>query len=182
MQKRLLFTAGGTGGHIYPALAVAKQIQKSHPRVEILFVGGHLHTNYYFKAQDFKYNVINCSPVGLKKPLKLAKNALNIGLGLIQSRQILKKFQPQLIIGFGSYHTFPLLLAAKLGRYPYILHEANCILGKVNRLMTSSALVTATYFPLINQLKKGKIVSGRDAIERRIKERLHYKKRSMCLL
>ena len=147
MKKRVLITAGGTGGHIYPAVALASQLQKKIPEIELLFVGGKLSTNRYFQGQPYNHHEVSCGKWSSKNPLKLLKSLIQIVRGVWQSRRIIKKYQPDLIVGFGSYHTFPTLFAAKLSKKPIILHEANSIPGKVNRLLSRHVAVTGVHFP-----------------------------------
>lgn len=158
MQKKILITVGGTGGHVYPALSLAQQLKKSNPALDILFAGGNLIANRYFEHGAFPYSNIACASFTKKNPLSLLKAFFTIGKGFFQSRKILKNFKPDLVIGFGSYYTLPALLAAKVFRSPFILHEANSIPGKVNRLMSPYAIMTGVHFPIAASKLKGNIV------------------------
>lgn len=147
MQKKLLITVGGTGGHVFPAITLAKQMIKAIPGLQILFVGGGLSRNRYFERETFSYKDIPCGTLPLRKPITAFRNIFRIGKGVLTSRQIIKEFSPQLVVGFGSYHTLPMLLAAKTLGIPIVLHEANRIPGKVNRLMSPYAKLTGVHFP-----------------------------------
>lgn len=151
-MKKLLITVGGTGGHVFPALSVAKNIKN----VDILFAGGKLSKNHYFEQTSFPYKDIYSASLSSKNPFTLIKEAGCIGYGIWQSHQIIQKFRPDLILGFGSFHTLPMLVAARWSKTPFILHEANSIPGKVNRLMAPYAKVTGIQFPKCAQYLKGK--------------------------
>ncbi len=150
-MKKLLITVGGTGGHVFPALSVAQNIKN----VDILFAGGKLSKNHYFDQTAFTYKDIPSAPLSGKNPLLLLRDAGLISCGIWQSRQIIKQFKPDLILGFGSFYTLPMLIAAKWTKTPFILHEANSIPGKVNRLMAPYAKITGIQFPIAAQYLKG---------------------------
>lgn len=147
MNKRVLITAGGTGGHIYPAISLAEQLMQTTPGIELFFAGGKLADNRFFARQTYPFQSIDCGKFTGKNPLSLGMNLINIGRGFCQSRNIIKKFSPDLVVGFGSYHTFPLLLAACLSSIPFILHEANSVAGRVNRFLSKYAKATGIYLP-----------------------------------
>jgi len=138
MVRKILIAAGGTGGHLFPARQLAEMLQKDS---EILFAGHRIGSSPFFEKEGIAFADIDAHP--LKRGfLKAAWR------GSRQSIRILKEFSPDLVVGFGSYHVFPMLLAAVLLRKKLVLFEANCLLGKVNRLFAPFALFTATQFPL----------------------------------
>ena len=155
MSKRVLIATGGTGGHIFPAVALAHELRKSN--INVLFVGGGLETNRYFDRTDFLYQSIACGSIVKKNPKALLKATVGIGKGVFQSLRIMKSYQPNLVVGFGSFYSFPALLGAKIASIPIVLHEANSIPGKVIRLMSPYATATGIHFPHTAQLLKGKI-------------------------
>lgn len=156
-KKRILIAVGGTGGHIYPAVTLAKQLLTQHPNVEVLFVGGGLGGNRYFSQSSFPYKEIPCGTLSPSKPLKSLHNLWKIARGIKQSHRILKDFSPNLVIGFGSFYSLPTLLATKLRKIPFLLHEANRIPGKVNRLLSRYALLTGVHFSDATKLLKGTV-------------------------
>lgn len=158
MEKKLIIATGGTGGHIFPAIALAHELEKEMPSHNILFVGGGLDTNRFFEKGKFPHQTIKCGSIIKKNPLALMKNFYGIGKGITQSLRIFKQFQPDLVVGFGSYFSFPVLFGAKLASVPFVLHEANSIPGKVIRIMSKHALVTGVHFPHTSRLLKGKNV------------------------
>jgi UDP-N-acetylglucosamine--N-acetylmuramyl-(pentapeptide) pyrophosphoryl-undecaprenol N-acetylglucosamine transferase len=140
--KRVLITAGGTGGHLYPAQALAQQLmgQKSMAP-DVLFVAGGLGANRYFDRNRFSYQEIACSP------LKSVKGVVHLLKGIRQSVAILKKYRPHVVVGFGSYYSVAVLLAAKWLKIPIILHEANSIPGRANRWLAPLATHVGLHFP-----------------------------------
>ena len=152
-NKRVILTAGGTGGHLFPAQAVADKLQGQS---DILFVGGGLNSNRYFDQNKYPFQEISTSTLSLRHPFKAIKASWSILKGVFQSFIIFKKFKPDLVVGFGSFFTFPLLLAAKIKKIPILLHEQNSLPGKVNRLFARSALLTAITFPETALLIQGK--------------------------
>jgi UDP-N-acetylglucosamine--N-acetylmuramyl-(pentapeptide) pyrophosphoryl-undecaprenol N-acetylglucosamine transferase len=156
MPKRILIVTGGTGGHIYPAMGLAQQFLREEPEAQILFVGGGLHQNRYFDRKSFPFHSVACGAFTSKNPLTLLKSCAHISRGLWESRRIIRQFKPDVAVGFGSYYCFPPLLAAKWQSIPIILHEANSIPGKVNRLLAPYASAVGVHFPHTLGLVKGK--------------------------
>lgn len=153
-----MIATGGTGGHIYPAIALAQQLINDVSGCQVLFVGGGLSDNRYFDQGSFPSCTVDCGAFVDKSPAALLKSCTNILKGIYQSRSIIRKFQPDVAVGFGSFYSFPPLVAAKLQSVPLILHEANSIPGKVIRLMAPWAAATGVHFPQTTHLLKGKII------------------------
>lgn len=147
MSYRVLYATGGTGGHIYPAVAAAQLLQERFPGSLQHFAGGHLLTNRFIAGTSFPFEEISCGVFSSKNPMNLLNSSLAVAKGFRQSCQLLKRTAPELIVAFGSYHTFPLLLAACYKGVPYVLHEANAVPGRVNSLLSGRSAVTATFFP-----------------------------------
>lgn len=158
MVKRVLIAVGGTGGHIYPAIALAKKLKEENPDVYLMFAGEGLHDNRFFDRAAFPYNEVASGYFPLRKPLTFLKSLGRVASGVWQSDRIIKEFKPDLVVGFGSYHSLPILLAAKMHSIPIILHEGNAIPGRVNRLLAKHALVTGLQFPEAAKKLKGKTV------------------------
>lgn len=142
-----MIAAGGTGGHLFPAQALAKHLKQNHPDIDILFIGGNLSTNPFFQKNNFVFKEISTSSFSLKKPWQIAK----LLKGFFQSWKHISYFRPDYIIGFGSHYCMPVLAAALVKKSPYILHEQNSIPGKVNRLFSHSSTLTAITFPQSEQ-------------------------------
>ncbi|MBP3731174.1 MAG: undecaprenyldiphospho-muramoylpentapeptide beta-N-acetylglucosaminyltransferase [Mailhella sp.] len=139
MPIRIILTTGGTGGHIFPALAVAESLKAKQSDAEILFIGG---TYGPEKELVEKAGVAFVGlPVrgfigrGLKALPALGAMSTSIG----QAMNILKEFRPNAVMGFGGYASFPTLFASWLLRYPCAIHEQNAIPGAANKLMGKMA-------------------------------------------
>lgn len=155
MSKKIVIAAGGTGGHLYPAMQTAHQILSKHPEWKVLFAGGGLKENPFFDRKSFAWEEISTAPLAKMLSLSVFKNSASIAKGIWQSYRVLSSFKPDLIVGFGSYHSFPLLFAANVQKYPLILHEQNSKPGKVIRFFSKKALLTGIYFPSAGELLKG---------------------------
>lgn len=149
MKPRIVITTGGTGGHIIPALSLAEEIAAARADIDLLFLGGKLGSNPHFPQERYPFQSVSCSTIPLSKPWKLLSAGWNISKGIAESIRHLRGYNPDLIVGFGSYYSFPILMAAQLLRIPYLLHESNCIAGRVNRLMSPKAVTTALQFPKV---------------------------------
>lgn len=141
--SKILIAAGGTGGHLFPAQSMAKDLLKNQKGIELLFAGAGLSTNRYFQKEFFNYEEVSSASPFRGNPFKTVIQLLS---GINKSLRLLKKFKPNIVVGFGSYHSFPLLVAARMKGIPIILFEANAAPGKVNRLFSRWATVTAVHF------------------------------------
>jgi UDP-N-acetylglucosamine--N-acetylmuramyl-(pentapeptide) pyrophosphoryl-undecaprenol N-acetylglucosamine transferase len=135
MALRIILTTGGTGGHIFPALAVAEALRRKRPDVEILFIGG-----LYGPEKELveKAGVAFVGlPVrgfigrGLKALSALAAMSTAIG----QAMNVVREFRPHAVMGFGGYAAFASVFAGWLLRCPCALHEQNAIPGQANRIL-----------------------------------------------
>lgn len=155
MQKKpkILIATGGTGGHIFPAQALASELLEK--KYELLFAGGGLGSNRYFNRGRFSF-----SQVPSATPLKgnPFKSLFRIGKGIKQSLKLIDKFQPDMVVGFGSFYSFPVLAAARWRKIPIILFEPNAIPGKVNRLVSKWALLSAVQFSEAGNQLSGAII------------------------
>lgn len=158
MKKTLIISAGGTGGHLLPAQALAERLKLAGSAFEIHFVAGHLSKNPYFESGRWSFSEIETASLSLKKPWQLLSGAIKLLRGFCKSCKLIKTLHPCAVVGFGSFHTAPLLLAAQLLRIPIILHEANAFPGIVNRLFSAKALFTGIHFPQAAHALRGKCV------------------------
>jgi UDP-N-acetylglucosamine--N-acetylmuramyl-(pentapeptide) pyrophosphoryl-undecaprenol N-acetylglucosamine transferase len=136
--KRIVVATGGSGGHIFPALAVGTRIKKKGH--EVIIAGDERITNYILGA-DLNYKCISCG-----YNLRKFKYVWNIIKGICQSVRLLKKFKAEIIIGFGGYATVPLLMAARLCGVDIYLHEQNSCIGDANRFFLRYAKLLFTSF------------------------------------
>ena len=132
---RLIVTGGGTGGHLFPALAVAGGVRRQIIGSEVLFIGTGRQIDARALADcDFSRKVINFSGIKGLGMSGLLHAASRFPQALIQSLLIIRKFKPELVFGVGGYVTGPVLLAAKILRVPICIHEQNSVPGLANRL------------------------------------------------
>ncbi|HKM39751.1 MAG TPA: undecaprenyldiphospho-muramoylpentapeptide beta-N-acetylglucosaminyltransferase, partial [bacterium] len=141
---RIVFTGGGTGGHIYPALAMAQLMQQQNPTARILFIGTKkgLETELVPKAG---FPLIKVAAAGLKRKFSLANLTVASAnaLGFVQALGAMHRFQPQVVVGTGGYVTVPVVLAAACLRRPILLHEQNALPGLANRVLSRFASCVA---------------------------------------
>ncbi|MEI8299989.1 MAG: UDP-N-acetylglucosamine--N-acetylmuramyl-(pentapeptide) pyrophosphoryl-undecaprenol N-acetylglucosamine transferase [Chlamydiota bacterium] len=142
----LILAVGGTGGHLYPAQALAQELKQKNSEMDFLFLGCGLSSNFFFNQKAFSYVDISSGVFFIKKPWMWLKTSFCLIKGIFQSVQILKAKKPTLVIGFGSFHSFPILVATYLLKIPYILFESNAVLGKVNQLFAKKAKHLAYQF------------------------------------
>ena len=143
-KMKIIFTGGGTAGHINPALAVAELIRKNEPSAEILYVGtkGGLEEKLVKKA-GFKFKGVTIS--GFSRKLNFAgikKNIItvkNIFVALKQSKKILKEFSPEVCVGTGGYVSGPILKVAQMMGIPVLIHEQNAVAGFTTKLLAKKA-------------------------------------------
>lgn len=151
IKKKVIIAAGGTGGHLLPAQEIAKKLQEKE--IEVLFIGSGLKENLYFDRKSFKFHEI-LAKTPFQKGLTRCLGALyTLFKAVAQSCFFLKGFKPDLIIGFGSFHAFPILCAAKLQKRPFMLFESNTVAGKVTRFFSFFATHTAIHLPLAKKIK-----------------------------
>ncbi len=150
MSANIVIAAGGTGGHLFPAQSLAKELSESY---EVTFMAKGLTTNPRFNKEHYQFSDIASGPI---TPKKLIPSSLSILKGIWQSIKALKALKADLVIGFGSYHSFPVLVAAKMLGIPIVLHEANSVPGKVNRIFSPYAAFTGVFFPDAAKFLKGK--------------------------
>lgn len=139
MEKRklkIIISGGGTGGHIYPAVAVAQELQRRMPDVDILFVGANDRMEME-KVPKAGYKIIGLWISGLQRSLSF-KNLLfpvKVVSAVQKSLGILKTFQPDAAIGFGGYASGAMLWAATIKKIPTVIHEQNSYAGITNKIL-----------------------------------------------
>ncbi|MDH4471781.1 MAG: undecaprenyldiphospho-muramoylpentapeptide beta-N-acetylglucosaminyltransferase [Fluviicola sp.] len=147
MLKKIIISGGGTGGHIFPALAIANEIKLRYPQADILFVGA-IGKMEMERVPAAGYKIVGLPIVGLQRKLTLSNFALPFKLlkSLMKAKQILKDFQPEVVIGVGGYASGPTLkMATRLG-IPTVVQEQNSFPGKTNRLLSKSVSAICTAY------------------------------------
>ena len=144
---KIIVSAGGTGGHIYPALAIIEEFKRREKDLEVLYIGTH---NRMEKDIVPKYGIKyeSITIYGFSKTL-IKRDIKNIGY-LIKSYNkcvnIMKSFKPDVVIGVGGYVTFPVIMAAKKMKIKTVIHEQNSIPGKANKFLSKSCDIVFTSF------------------------------------
>lgn len=125
-MEKVVFTTGGTGGHIYPALSIAKKVREKG--IDTLFIGTkHRMEKDIVPKENFRF-------IGLDVlPLRSIKSVFKMMKATMDTIKLLKKEKPTKIIAFGNYITIPVLVAANVLRIPYYLQEQNHTMGQANK-------------------------------------------------
>jgi UDP-N-acetylglucosamine--N-acetylmuramyl-(pentapeptide) pyrophosphoryl-undecaprenol N-acetylglucosamine transferase len=140
----VLLAAGGTGGHLFPAEALAAALRKRDVAV-------HLATDrraarYGAAFDEHAVHVVSSATLTARDPVATAKTAAKLGFGLIQSLALIGRLRPAAVIGFGGYPTIPPVLAAVWRGVPSLIHDANAVIGRANRLLAPRVTAIATTF------------------------------------
>lgn len=140
MAKRVIISGGGTGGHIFPALAIARALQGLDNTVELLFVGakGRMEME---KVPAAGYQIIGLEIQGIQRKSLWKNLALPFKLfkSVWKARQIIKEFKPDVAVGVGGYASGPLLYAAAQSKVPYLIQEQNSYAGLTNKWLAKHA-------------------------------------------
>jgi UDP-N-acetylglucosamine--N-acetylmuramyl-(pentapeptide) pyrophosphoryl-undecaprenol N-acetylglucosamine transferase len=143
----MMIAGGGTGGHIYPAIAIAREYLARDPQRRVVFVGTEkgLEKTIVPKA-GFPLELIDVGGLKGKGGLDLVRNVLRVPKGLAQAFRLVGKHKPGVVLGVGGYSSGPVLLAAKLRGVPTIIHEANAFPGLANRAVARFVTAVAVAF------------------------------------
>ncbi len=150
MSKTIILAAGGTGGHMFPARALAEVLRNrgwtivliTDRRGEVLSDG--------FAVQE--RNIIPAAGLGGRNPLRQIMAVFSVLAGVMKSLWLIARYRPTVVAGFGGYPSFPALGAAWLSFRPIVLHEQNCVLGRTNRLFARRATIIASGFEELDKL------------------------------
>jgi UDP-N-acetylglucosamine--N-acetylmuramyl-(pentapeptide) pyrophosphoryl-undecaprenol N-acetylglucosamine transferase len=147
-NKLVLLAAGGTGGHLFPAEALAHVLAKRGLALEL--ATDHRAAHFKFPARDV--HLIPSATVRGRSPLALARTASLLALGTLKAWSLIGRIRPAVVVGFGGYPTVPPLLAAALRGVPTILHEQNGVMGRANRMLAKRVTKIATGFPALKNV------------------------------
>lgn len=147
-SSRIIISGGGTGGHIYPAIAIAHALKEMQPDVELLFVGA-LGKMEMEKVPKAGFPIVGLPVVGLQRSLSPANFLFPIRLlkSLRKAAQIIKDFQPQVAVGVGGFASGPLLQMASLKGIPTLIQEQNSHAGLTNKLLARKAARICVAYP-----------------------------------
>lgn len=158
-ERPVVLAAGGTGGHIFPAEALAEELSRRGEQVVLV-------TDKRFAR--FSQGVFSRIPVHTihagtsgRSLFKTASGIASLAVGLWQARRMLSKLKPKAVVGFGGYPSFPTVYSAPSLSIPALVHEQNSVLGKANRMLAHRVQVIATSFPqtlMVEERDKSKLV------------------------
>lgn len=146
-----MLAAGGTGGHLFPAFALAEELQRRGFAVDLVtdMRGDRYGTG--FPARKV-YQIPSATLAG-KNPVAAAKTAVTLARGVKAALKVMNEARPGAIVGFGGYPSFPPLIAAGLKGIPSALHEQNAVLGRANRMLARRVTAIATSFKTVKLLE-----------------------------
>lgn len=159
-NSRVIISGGGTGGHIFPAIAIADMIKKKEPDAEILFVGasGRMEMEKVPQA-GYEIKALNIAGFQRGSVLKNLLLPFKIVWSLLTAYSILKKFSPHVAVGVGGYASGPLLRMASFTGVPTVIQEQNSFAGITNKILAKNASVICTAYPDMEKFfPKSKIV------------------------
>lgn len=137
--ERIIISGGGTGGHIFPAIAIADEVKRRNPNANILFIGAEGKMEME-KVPAAGYNIKGLKIAGFQRRLTFSNFLLPFKIigSLMKARSIVKEFKPQVIVGVGGYASGPALKAATMMKVPGVLQEQNSFPGKTNKILAKS--------------------------------------------
>ena len=149
--KQILISAGGTGGHMFPAESLARDLIGRGYRVALATdVRGKKYEPF---ADGIPVYVLKS---GASKPgfFSKFKTVFSLGIGVLQARKLIDKLKPEVVVGFGGYPSFPAVQAAQKKHIPTVIHESNAVLGKANHYLAPKADRIAIAWPKIEGMKE----------------------------
>ena len=141
----IILAAGGTGGHLFPAEALGVALMKRGARVRLVTDSRAVQYGGLFSRDMF--DVVPSETVRGRTPWALARTGAMLAAGGVMALALLQRLKPRTVVGFGGYPTLPPLIAAKLLGIPTIVHDANAVMGRANKLLSRRANAIATSLP-----------------------------------
>lgn len=143
-NRTVMLAAGGTGGHLFPAFALAEELGRRGFTVDLVtdMRGDRYGTGFPARA----IHQVPSATLASKSPVAVARTGLILARGIMAARKLMKTIQPAVVVGFGGYPTFPPLLAARHLAIPTMLHEQNAVLGRANKMLARRVDIIATSF------------------------------------
>lgn len=140
MKKRIIIAGGGTGGHIFPAIAIANALKKKQPATEILFIGakGKMEMEKIPQA-GYKIHGIDIAGYNRSSLIRNVTLPFKLMKSFVQVSRLIKSFKPDAVVGVGGYSTFPVLRYAQSKGIPTFIHESNSFAGRSNMLLAKKA-------------------------------------------
>lgn len=149
-ERTILLAAGGTGGHLFPAFALAEELTRRGWRIELATdMRGDRYGTGFPAAEIHR---IQSDTIRGRSPIALAKTGWSLASGIRQAFGLIGTMKPAVVVGFGGYPCFPPLVAARLRGIPTALHEQNAVLGRANRMLARRVSAIATSFETVKFL------------------------------
>jgi UDP-N-acetylglucosamine--N-acetylmuramyl-(pentapeptide) pyrophosphoryl-undecaprenol N-acetylglucosamine transferase len=181
--NRVIITAGGTAGHIYPAVAIIEYLQEFHKDVNILYLGtkngmeGRIIRQLGIDFKALSASGFSLSRGSFKKALVYIQFFLNLAAGFFEALAAIIRFKPDFIIGMGGYVCAPVFIAAMVWRKPIAIHEQNYIPGRLNKVFAKHARYiflsfeqSAAFFNQKNDKIKPKFIFSGDPVRKKIRD------------
>lgn len=147
-QLKILMSGGGTGGHIFPAVAIADELRKRFPEASFLFIGANGKMEMEkVPAAGYKIEGLNIAGFNRSSLIKNIGLPVKIISSLLKTRKIIKDFNPDFAIGTGGFASGPALFAASFAGVPIFLQEQNSLPGKTNQFLAKKARAVFTAYP-----------------------------------
>ncbi len=150
--RKVILAAGGTGGHMFPAEALARELRARGVRVAL--VTDRRGAGFSGDLSDVETHHISAGGIAGGSPLKRLAGLLRLGLGFLQARGLVRRLGADAVVGFGAYASAPTVLAGALSGLRVVLHEQNAVAGRANRLLAGRADVIATGFAEVRGLNQ----------------------------
>lgn len=141
----IVLAAGGTGGHVFPAEALANELgSRGYSLALITDSRGDAYGGKLAELETFR---VRAGGIAGKGPIAKIRSVAELGMGTWQARGLLKKLKPHAVVGFGGYASVPTMMAATMSGLKTVLHEQNAVLGRANRLLAGRIAAIAVSFP-----------------------------------
>ncbi len=170
-QSPIVLAAGGTGGHVFPAQAVATELAARGRR--LVLITDRRGTNYGGALADIESHSIQAGTPLARGPLARGMGVVKLLLGVREAGRLLRRLEPAAVIGFGGYPSVPAMIAASRSGLATAIHEQNAVLGRANRLLASRVQQIATsfeYTSAISPANRAKITHTGNPVRRAIIE------------
>lgn len=174
-MKKVIISGGGTGGHIFPAIAIADELKRKNPSIEILFIGaaGKIEMK---KVPEAGYKIIGLNIARFQRKLTWSNFILPVKMikSLVTAKKIIKQFDPEVVIGVGGFASWAALTAANKLNIPTVIQEQNSFPGKTNKLLAKKASLICVGYSEAKMHFEGKktIVTGNPVRKELLKENL----------
>ena len=180
-EKKIIIFAAGTGGHIYPAIPIAKELIKQN--ISVLWIGTEQGMeNKIVADENIKIEHINFSGIRGKGLITIVKMPFKLVKAIIQSLIIIKKYNPAVSLSMGGYISFPCCIASFILRKPIIIHEQNIIFGLANNILKYISRKVILGMPIQNNNKKFKYFGNPTRYENIIIKKKIYKQKKINIL